>query len=1198
MSEERVLSDVVWTPERGSADQPEVRSMYWNNLLFGDDGFNGRTQTSADIRITPDTALQSTVVLAACRILAESIASMPLHVYRRTKDGYREIASDVPLYKVLSFAPNEWQTKFEFFEQMVMNLTLWGNSYSRIRSGRYGAVSALDNFHPSNMEVERLENGRLRYSYMNPETGRAERYSQDDIMHVRWTPEPNGIKGMVPVEIAREAIALARACEIHAGRFWANSARPGIVLQTDSSLSPEAAERLRDNWERIHRGVDRASRTAILTNGLRVEQVGFNAEQSQYESTRRFQSEEIARVYRLPLSLIQGQSSGSIEENGQEFVTYTLVPWLRRIESAISRSLIYNDDVFFAEFDTKGLMRGNSNARAGFYSTMINLGLMTHNECRRAENLPPIGEIGDHHLVAMNLQPLEAATKPKEPPPGMPGMPGPPPEAAGGVPSLPGVKTGKTPTESEQGEASEKKPDEPLVEYAEGKFGRVKHVMEEGTLDLKSGEKIEVEPGKPVALVVDEETGAEVGVEASKLKPVEEKPAVEEKRGLTPQSEALYKSQEEIARKHGRWKQADAHYVPRSPFATKGMVCRNCVYYEDGGACEIVKGGINPDGICKLWVIPSEKLVETRSPEEEHRGDAPAPKKDRITGSDTNEEGSASNQGGDIELKDSTITALETKAKEHNEDMKSKGKPDWTRVRVPALKAVYRRGAGAFSVSHRPGMTRDQWAMARVNAFLTLARVGRPENAKYVGDNDLLHSEHPKYSEARSADCGRDEGGRFGSGNKCQEDGSGGGGSGGGMSSPAGGEPDKVYGSVSPDVKLPPPVRTIDSEALLEQISKNPNGFTLDPYSAESPSDGIMVSEFKNDSRRSVKLSAKDIITKEGRDSFANWLKSNSDVLQGFEGERFVGGWRAGDDFYIDISTRFSPEEAERALEVGRDSGQLAVFNLGTLKETWVQYDLGDDRKPPEWDRAFARARKDAQVDQVYGDAPDLQDEDIAADLSKHGKKTVRAYNLAEETENGTAAAVRRAGQEEEPVGDVPRDADVLREGRGEPRQDSRSVVVRGRAGPDAATVRGSDAARRLIENAEAAYRAAFGSTPFPRVEFRDIGDAYAYYSPEDDTLYVSPDAGEPDDSDGWTSSGNPLLHEACHRIHRTSDADSYRDSESVTFTPEQRELIEAEVSRYAAVNAREFIAEYIAGQLSGKIYSPDITAIARSIWR
>jgi HK97 family phage portal protein len=1056
MSEERVLSDIVWTPERGHAE-PEIRSMYWNNLLFGEDGFTGKTQTSADIRITPDTALQSTVVLAACRILAETIAAMPLHVYRRTKDGYKELASDIPLYKVLSFAPNEWQTKFEFFEQMVMNLTLWGNSYSRIRSGRYGAVSALDNLHPSNMDVERLENGRLRYSYMNPENGHAEKYTQDDIMHVRWTPEPDGIKGMVPVEIAREAIALARACEIHAGRFWANSARPGIVLQTDSSLSPEAAERLRDNWERIHRGVDRASRTAILTNGLRVEQVGFNAEQSQYESTRRFQSEEIARVYRLPLSLIQGQSSGSIEENGQEFVTYTLVPWLRRIESAISRSLIYNDDVFFAEFDTRGLMRGNSNARAAFYSTMLNLGLMTHNECRRAENLPPMGEIGDHHLVAMNLQPIEEALKPKEQPGGMPGMPGPPPEAAGGVPSLPEVKTGKTPMEAEQGKPSEKKA-EPLVEYAKGKFGRVKHVMEKGTLDLKSGEKIEVEPGKPLALVVDEETGDEVGVEASTLKPAEEKPAVEESRGLTPQSEALYKAQEEIARKQGRWTQVDAHYSPRSPFANRGMVCRNCVYYEEGGACEIVKGGINPDGICKLWVIPSEKLIEARSPEEAEQ--------------------------------------------------------------------------------------------------------------RVFGDN-----------------CGRDDGGRFGPKNQCQADGTGGGGG--------------AVASDRPPSATKTPSRRVsddDVEKLLDKISQNPDGFTLDPSSAESPSDGIMVSEFQNDSRRSLQIRASEIRTREGRDAFASWLEENEDVLD--NPDRYVGGWRAGDDFYIDISTRFAPDRAEDALEAGRKAGQLAVFNLGTFKETWVQYESGDSRKPGNWDRGFARARKDAQVSQVYGDGPDLQEADNAAELSKHGKKTVRAYNPAEENEHEQrSAAVRRADGEEDVTGEVPSNADVLRASGEESGQESRSELVRGRPGPDAATLQRSEAVSRMISSAEAACRDHLGGH-FPRVECRDIGDAYAVYSPEDDTLYVSPEAGEPDDSEGWTSSGNPLLHEVSHRLHYQSDPESYRKSELVTFSDEQRSLIESQVSRYAAVNGREFIAEYIAGQLSGQTYSPEIAAIARSVWR
>lgn len=152
----------------------------------------------------------------------------------------------------------------------------------------------------------------------------------------------------------------------------------------------------------------------------------------------------------------------------------------------------------------------------------------------------------------------------------------------------------------------------------------------------------------------------------------------------------------------------------------------------------------------------------------ESRGDAPAPPKDRIKGSDVNDEGSAKNKSGDISLDESTISAIKAKAEEHNAAMRERKRPDWTHVRLPALKAVYRRGAGAFSTSHRPGMTRDRWAMARVNAFLVLARRGRPENSKYVGDNDLLNAKHPRYStQSRSADCGREDDGKFASGNKC-----------------------------------------------------------------------------------------------------------------------------------------------------------------------------------------------------------------------------------------------------------------------------------------------------------------------------------------------------------------------------------------------------------------------------------------------
>jgi HK97 family phage portal protein len=510
-SEERVVSDLVWTPERGS-ETPEVRGISWENFLLSDDKYLGKWKTDSGIRITPETALQSTIVLACCRILAETVSGLPLHVYRRSPDGGDEIAKEIPLYKVLTFRPNEWQTKQEFFEQIVMTLALWGNSYTRIRSGQYGSVSQLDNLHPSRMEVERLENGRLRYSYTDPETGRLERYTQDQIMHCRWTPEQDGIKGMVPVEIAREAIGLARACEQHAARFWANSARPGVVLQTEGTLNAEAAERLRDNWERLHRGSERAFRTAVLTGGMKAVELGMTNESSQFVASRDFQTAEICRVYRIPQHLIQGTPGGDLEVQGQEFVTYTLMPWLSRIESSISRSLIYNDDEFYAKFDVRGLLRANSQQRASYYSTMTSLGIMTINDCRRAEGLKPLGPIGDHHFVAMNMQTLEDATKPKPEAPagGMPGGgggDGPPPPTPGGPPSLPEVKTGKAPIESPKGEASKPKeePQPQMEEAIEEASAELEDAVEDrafcstgpgGGIDNSCGAKVMAGPDK------------------------------------------------------------------------------------------------------------------------------------------------------------------------------------------------------------------------------------------------------------------------------------------------------------------------------------------------------------------------------------------------------------------------------------------------------------------------------------------------------------------------------------------------------------------------------------------------------------------------------------------------------------------------------------------------------------------------------
>jgi hypothetical protein len=351
-----------------------------------------------------------------------------------------------------------------------------------------------------------------------------------------------------------------------------------------------------------------------------------------------------------------------------------------------------------------------------------------------------------------------------------------------------------------------------------------------------------------------------------------------------------------------------------------------------------------------------------------------------------------------------------------------------------------------------------------------------------------------------------------------------------------------------------------------------------------------MVSEFPNDSRRSVKISASDIKSTEVGMKFGQWISDNADLL-GTDPSRFIGGWKTGDDFYIDVATRFEPTQAEAALEAGRKAGQLAVFNLETFKETWVQYEPSDTRKPKEWDGAFARARKDSQVKQVYEpDSPDLQDEDHASELAKHGKKTVRSYNdlLQEITNHATEAAeIRCADIREEHPGDVPHDEGLLREGRGSEGRETRSGLVRRRARQDALALQ---RCRRLI-------KAAGGKIPLPaRVEVRDIVSlSMAEYDFGSDTLYVSPNIVSMD-GEGWVSQSNPVLHELGHRFHAMADGDSYTTAADVSFTPEQRSLIESEVSRYAATNGREFVAEVLAGHAAGRRYSEEVRSLLAEI--
>jgi HK97 family phage portal protein len=362
---------------------------------WDDDG--GRSP--AGVRITPENATSVAAVFSCLRILAETVAGLPLHLLERTVSGGKRLARELPLYRRLHSQPNNWQTSFEWREQAVMHVALWGDAFSELVPGASGAIDQIVPLHPSRMKVETLENGRLRYSYRES-GGRQTVYSDEQILHMRG-PSDDGVHGISIVEECREAIALARACEVHGARFFGAGARPGFILSTENQLNADARRELAENWNRKHRGPHNAHETAVLTGGLKPYEVPYASNSdSQYLELRDHQLREIARLFRIPgylLGLEQGSPQSEIQ-----FVTHTIMPWLRRFESAFLRDLIVDDEKYIAEFDVRGLLRGDAASRSAYYRAMWDIGVVSTNDIRASENLDPV-EGGDERYRPLNM---------------------------------------------------------------------------------------------------------------------------------------------------------------------------------------------------------------------------------------------------------------------------------------------------------------------------------------------------------------------------------------------------------------------------------------------------------------------------------------------------------------------------------------------------------------------------------------------------------------------------------------------------------------------------------------------------------------------------------------------------------------------------------------------------------------------------
>ena len=374
--------------------------------------FGGRG-TASGASVSTDTATGYTPILAGVRILSKGVASLPLHVMRRTSDGTTMMAPTHPTYAVLHDDANPEMTSYQWRETCMGHILLWGNAYSQIVRDGLGRAVELWPLFPDRMKVMRTESGRLEYRY-TPSGSAPRNLDAAEVFHLRWWSH-DGIIGMSPIMMLAEAIGTGMSLDEYAARFFANDARPGGIIEFPGVLDPGQMDDYLKSWADDHQGAGRAHRVSILEAGMKWVSVGIPPELAQFLESRRFQVEEVARGLQIPLHMMQAQERptfASTEQQSVEFVTYTLRDWLVRWESDLRRQLFSGRDRgrFFAEFALGGLLRGDTEGRYKTYATAIEHGIMSPDEARRLENLPPIpGGGGEQFYISANLLPLGSA---------------------------------------------------------------------------------------------------------------------------------------------------------------------------------------------------------------------------------------------------------------------------------------------------------------------------------------------------------------------------------------------------------------------------------------------------------------------------------------------------------------------------------------------------------------------------------------------------------------------------------------------------------------------------------------------------------------------------------------------------------------------------------------------------------------------
>lgn len=368
--------------------------------------------SASGVAVTDDSAMRIAAFYACIKVIAETLACLPKHIYKNLPAGGREKALNHPLYDVLHSEPNKYQNSYEFFEMMTGFACLRGNSFAEIFPGPRGIIDQLVPLHPDAVKVVRTEND-YHYSVLRY-NGKREEISRDTVWHFRGLTF-DGIEGLSLLKYAAEVLGLAYAAQEWGARLFANQAKPGGVLEHPLTLSEPAADRLKKSWQENYAGKN-LHKVAILEEGMKWHQIGMNPEECQFLESRKFSRSEIASLFRIPPHMIgdlERATFSNIEQQAIEFVMFCILPWALRYEQSIDKELIIARPAYYSKFNAAGLLRGDMLSRYAAYAVGRQWGWLCVDDIRELEDMNPLPDNkGKIYLQPLNM--VEPGTQPPE----------------------------------------------------------------------------------------------------------------------------------------------------------------------------------------------------------------------------------------------------------------------------------------------------------------------------------------------------------------------------------------------------------------------------------------------------------------------------------------------------------------------------------------------------------------------------------------------------------------------------------------------------------------------------------------------------------------------------------------------------------------------------------------------------------------